>query len=315
MKAKTIKAVLRKKTNDWLASIEDDSVRELAAKNTIVTGGCIASMLLREPVNDYDIYFRTREATEAVANYYVKRFEPQARKGIPCKIWVEAAEDRVRIVVKSAGIASEEGTETPYEYFEARPEGDAGQYVGEVMTDPGEIEEAYEETEALALEAEDEGKPLYRPVFLSTNAITLSHKVQIVLRFFGEPDEIHANYDFVHCTNYWTAWDNTLELRKDALQALLARELLYVGSKYPVCSLFRIRKFIKRGWTINAGQILKAVMQVSALDLTSIAVLQDQLTGVDCAYFCEVISKLKEKDPEKVNTAYLIEIIDRMFGE
>jgi hypothetical protein len=315
MKAKTIKAVLHKKTDAWLASIEDDSVRELAAKNTIVTGGCIASMLLREPVNDYDIYFRTREATEAVANYYVGRFEPQARKGIPCEIWVEAADDRVRIVVKSAGIASEEGTETPYEYFEVRPEGDASQYVGEVMTDPGEIEEAYEETEALALEAEDEGKPLYRPVFLSTNAITLSHKVQIVLRFFGEPDEIHANYDFVHCTNYWSAWDNALELRKDALQALLARELLYVGSKYPVCSLFRIRKFIKRGWTINAGQILKAVMQVSALDLTSIAVLQDQLTGVDCAYFCEVISKLKESDPEKVNTAYLIEIIDRMFGE
>ena len=42
-------------------------------------------------------------------------------------------------------------------------------------------------------------------------------------------------------------------------------------------------------------------------------VLQDQLTGVDCAYFCEVMNKLKEKDPEKVNSAYLIEIIDRMF--
>ena len=38
-----------------------------------------------------------------------------------------------------------------------------------------------------------------------------------------------------------------------------------------------------------------------------------QLTGVDVAYFLEVIAKLKEKDPEKVNSAYLIEIIDRMF--
>jgi len=34
---------------------------------------------------------------------------------------------------------------------------------------------------------------------------------------------------------------------------------------------------------------------------------------VDAAYFCEVISKLKDKDSEKVNSAYLIEIIDRMF--
>jgi hypothetical protein len=42
-------------------------------------------------------------------------------------------------------------------------------------------------------------------------------------------------------------------------------------------------------------------------------VLEDQLTGVDCAYFINVVNRLRSKDPEKVNTAYLIEIIDRMF--
>ncbi|MCA9729903.1 MAG: hypothetical protein KC729_19625, partial [Candidatus Eisenbacteria bacterium] len=62
-----------------------------------------------------------------------------------------------------------------------------------------------------------------------------------------------------------------------------------------------------------AGQILKMSMQISALDLTDYAVLQDQLTGVDCAYFAEVLAKVKEKDPEKINQAYLVEIIDRMF--
>ena len=45
----------------------------------------------------------------------------------------------------------------------------------------------------------------------------------------------------------------------------------------------------------------------------SLASLEDQLTGVDVAYFMEVIQKVKEKDPEKVNSAYLIEVIDRMF--
>ncbi len=53
--------------------------------------------------------------------------------------------------------------------------------------------------------------------------------------------------------------------------------------------------------------------QISELDLTKFEVLEDQLTGVDVAYFLQVISLLKEKDPEKVNAAYLIEIIDRMF--
>jgi hypothetical protein len=55
------------------------------------------------------------------------------------------------------------------------------------------------------------------------------------------------------------------------------------------------------------------VMQVSELDLTDPKVLEDQLTGVDSAYFVQLISKLKDKDPEKVNAAYLVEIIDRIF--
>lgn len=314
MKAKTIKATLRKKIDDWLSSIEDDAVKMLAEKNTIVTGGSIASMLLKEPVNDFDVYFRNKETAVAVAKYYVERFKPAKQRGIECAVWVDDAADdgRIRIVVKSAGIASEEGTEKPYEYFEARPEGAAASYVGEVMDDPGEIEDANENIESAALEVED-GKPRYRPIFLSTNAITLSHKMQIVLRFYGEPDAIHENYDYVHCTNFWTSWDGNLVLRQPALEALLAKELRYVGSKYPVCSIIRLRKFIRRGWSINAGQMLKIMMQISALDLTDHKVLQDQLTGVDAMYFVQLMSKLKESDPDKVNSAYLCEIVDRMF--
>jgi len=311
MKAKTIKSIIRAKIDAWLATIEDEVLREHAAQNIIVTGGAIASMLMNEPVNDFDVYFKTRESALVVANYYVERFQPQSKKGIPCAITVDDSDDRIRIVVKSAGIASEDGSAQPYEYFEAQPEGEARAYVAEVMDDPGDIQDQLDASQEVAEQAD--GKPPFRPVFLSTNAITLSDRVQIVLRFYGEPDTIHENYDFVHCTNYWTSWNDALVLRQAALEAILARELVYVGSKYPVCSIIRLRKFIKRGWTVNAGQILKAVMQISALDLTDIAVLQDQLTGVDCAYFCEVIAKLKEKDPAKVNSAYLIEIIDRMF--
>lgn len=312
MKAKTISKIIKAKVDEWLASIEDKAVRDLASKNTIVTGGCIASMLLKEPVNDFDLYFTNKETTAAVAKYYVARFSSKNKVGITVPISVDDEGDRVRIVVKSAGIASEEGTTTPYEYLEGRPDAEAGQYVGEALGDSGDIEEALEETTDSAL-AVDDGKPKYRPVFLSTNAITLSHKVQIVLRFYGNADTIHENYDYVHCTNYWTSKDEELVLRQPALESLLAKELRYVGSKYPICSVIRLRKFIKRGWSVNAGQILKMMLQISELDLKDHKVLQDQLTGVDAAYFVQLVSKVKEKDPEKVNSAYLVEIIDRMF--
>jgi len=53
-----IEAELRKKIKKWSDTITDESTRKLAFENTIVTGGSIASMLLGEPVNDYDLYFR-----------------------------------------------------------------------------------------------------------------------------------------------------------------------------------------------------------------------------------------------------------------
>lgn len=312
MKKQTIKKIIKAKMDDWFDSIEDEKVRELAKKNTIITGGCIASMLLNEPVNDYDVYFKDRRTARKIAKYYIKRFKIKKRNGIPCKIFVDDEYvDRVKIVIKSAGIASEEGTKKEYRYFEAQPDEQSENYITDIMSNSGEIEDSYDDLNEKAQEI-DYG-PKYRPVFMSTNAITLSHKVQLVFRFFGPPEEIHENYDFVHCTNYWTSWNNELVLNQEALEALLAKELRYVGSKYPLCSLMRIRKFIKRGWNINAGQILKAVMQLQELDLSDVDVLEDQLTGVDSAYFVEVINRLKEKEAKRIDTAYLIEVVDRLF--
>lgn len=288
MKTKTINAIISNKINDWIKSIEDEQVRALVSKNTIVTGGCIASMLLNEDVNDFDIYFKNRETALAVAEYYISKFK------VDNEIFIDKeALDRVRIIVKSAGIATNEG------------------YISDLVTNANGTEDIYDDLNEKAQEIEDGEK--YRPVFMSTNAITLSHKIQLVLRFFGSPEEIHENYDFVHCTNYWTSYDRKVVTKPESLEALLAKELRYVGSKYPLCSIMRLRKFIKRGWTVNAGQVLKAIMQLQELDLNDPAVLEDQLTGVDSAYFVQVLALLKEKNPDRVDSAYLIEIIDRMF--
>lgn len=54
-------------------------------------------------------------------------------------------------------------------------------------------------------------------------------------------------------------------------------------------------------------------MQLNQLDLNDINVLEDQLIGVDVTYFFEILTKLKEDNPEKINHAYLMEIIDRVF--
>lgn len=315
MKAKSIKSIIRRKIDLWLETIDNESLRKKVSKSVIVTGGAIASMLLGEEVNDFDIYFRDHDTALAMAKYYVNKFVTRKATGITAPLSVSDVDGRVKVVVQSSGIVSAEGTDTPYQYFEGQPDESAAVYVGNVINDPAQIEDAYQEITKLSEKTEDkqENKETYRPVFMTTNAITLSGKIQLILRFYGEPDEIHGNYDFAHCMNYWTSWDSQLTLRPSALEALLSRELRYIGSKYPVCSLVRTRKFLERGWRINAGQYVKMALQISQLDLNDLKVLEDQLTGVDTAYFVQLLERLKEKNPERVDSAYLVEILDRIF--
>lgn len=311
LKAKTIKAIIRKKINNWLATIEDEDLRKACEKEVIVTGGCIASMLLGEQVNDFDLYFRKKSTIQRLADYYIDRFLKLKKEqgGVNLNIFREDLQDsngadRVRIVVKSAGVASTE-QESDYEYFEGRPDHEAGEYVGEAF-DPLSDAKDLVDADTVA----DPG-PDYDPIFLSTNAISLRGKIQLILRFFGDPEEIHANYDFAHCTNYWSRGE--LVLKPAAMEALLTRELVYHGSRYPLCSIIRTRKFIERGWRVNAGQYLKMVLQLNELDLNDYQILEEQLTGVDVAYFTDLLQKAKDKHPDRVDSAYITEIIDRMF--
>lgn len=310
MKKKTINAVICKKFDEWLQSITDEEVRKQVEKNTIVTGGCIASMLLKEPVNDFDVYFTNKETVKAVAKYYVAKWNesngdggyvldgaevskenPDFKGGVALNM----THDRIKIIFESNGVAKEDGA----------------------IDDEAEVEEWPDGKPQVA----EESKPKYRPIYLSCNAITLSQKIQIVIRFYGDPDTIHQHYDYVHCTNYWTSKDRQLTLKQPALEALLSRELIYIGSKYPLASVIRTRKFLKRGFTCNAGQYLKMSFQISQLDLTSIAVLEDQLVGVDVAYFSTLIDALqkhsdkqKEESKEfKLEYNYLASIIDKIF--
>lgn len=362
MKSKTINAVISGKIGDWLSTIEDVELVNKIKGDIIVTGGCITSMLLNEQVNDFDIYFKTKESLKLLSEYYVKVFNEHNKGkmnkvGHPLHAWVldgvdveqwklgnkklsdfafdygdikysdvkewsydedkkddekekaflrisgmvlNTSSDRVKIMVNSNGIAEDSDSVAD------KSEYDINSYL-DALGDGDDMP---------ASEVEDKSKR-YRPIFLSTNAITLSNKIQVVVRFYGDVEHIHENYDFVHATNYWTYGSGTV-LNQKALECILNKELHYVGSKYPICSLVRTRKFIKRGWQINAGQYVKMSFQISKLNLEDVYVLEDQLVGVDSIYFLNFIDNLKKqylKSKDFVLTQdYLTTVIDKIFG-
>ena len=294
MNSKNLKKALNAKLNDWLKSVDNEDIKKEIKNNVIITGGAIVSLLTGEKVNDYDVYFKTKESLIAVAEYYVKKWNDAGHKR-PAELRV-MENGQVKCFISSAGVASEEDekeSEEPELFEEHEPE----------------------ESEEKAPDSDKADK--YRPVFLTSNAITLSDKIQVVTRFYGEVEEIHKNYDFAHCTCAWSSWDNNLSLPQKALECIINKELYYIGSKYPLCSIIRTRKYINRGYTINAGQYLKMCLQLNELNLHNIETLKDQLVGVDSTYFTMALEKLEQKKSEdpsfEPDNSYLFEVINRIF--
>lgn len=313
MKPKTIKQVLKKKMDLWLNSITDEQLKINMRQDIIVTGGCITSMLLNEDINDFDVYFRTKKTTKDVAEYYANIMGINTRRNIsvidlsinPIRYWDPDNDDKekntgkiyqhlggdIRMFIKSSGIVED-------------------------LDDPNIANEELimEHEEGIIVSDEPIEKELFQPVFISDNAISLSGMIQIVTRFYGEPEEIHKNFDFVHCTCYWEYKCSKLTTPNEALLAMMNKDLIYTGSLFPICSIIRTRKFIKRDWKISAGQYLKMAWQISQLNLNDFFVLKDQLIGVDAAYFNMIVNALESKGMTEVDGQYLIEVIDRVFS-
>uniref|UniRef100_A0AAU6W404 Poly(A) polymerase I n=1 Tax=Pseudomonas phage Cygsa01 TaxID=3138529 RepID=A0AAU6W404_9VIRU len=315
---KTIRRVLRAKVAEWIDSIEDNELQKLARRDTIITGGAIASLLLGQAPNDFDVYFKTKETALAISRYYIEQFSKTSSHVITLKednftnIDGES-EERIFIQVSSSGVAGQ--TEEDVNEREEEAE------LADLLRDAGSKLPPLAAPDA-ADEPDSPEVKRYQPTFISQNAITLSNKVQLIIRFFGSPDEIHKNYDFIHCQNWYTYQDDVLELKPEALEALMSKSLVYTGSLYPICSLLRVRKFLKREWKINAGQILKMAIQCKKIDFTDARVLSDQLNGCDSHYFNMLIRAMHapvldgdgEAVPRELSESYVVELIDRIFG-
>lgn len=299
MEIKTIKKIISKKIEDWLVSIEDAKLRDEVRKNYLLSGGSITSLLQNTEVNDYDIYIQDMDVLIKLAKYYcpgvvldgrlkenyIKQNFPNYDSKEP--FWLDTEEKYA--------------PELLVRYLTLKE--------GQVKLN---IPSVGIKKEILCEEGKEPEK--YQVAFLSQNAISLTNDIQIVLRFSGSVEEIHKTFDFIHATNYYT-FKEGLVTNIQALESIISKTLKYQGSFYPLTSIIRMKKFINRGWSINAGEMLKAMFQISELNLKDLNTLEEQLIGVDVAYFSTLIEVLRGVNPENLNAGYLSKLIDKIFNE
>lgn len=308
MQVKTIEKAIRAKMEDWLKSIKDQKLSEDVKKNLLVSGGSIASMFLNETVNDYDVYIMDIDVLKRLAEYYIV-----SDGGIYSSDIVLLDGRKKDSLVKK--LNSEYGG-NDQEILGIDRNNSYAISLRNLKED--QIKLYFHSAAGLRFnEAKDVSELNYQPLYFSPNAISLSNNLQIVLRFWGNAEKIHKTFDYIHATNYFT-FEHGLVRNLPAIESLITKQLRYQGSLYPVTSIIRAKKFIKRGFNISAGELLKIVYQVSQLDLNNPDVLEEQLIGVDVAYFDLIINALRNKmdsDKEfKMSSEYFNELVDRIFN-
>lgn len=305
MQTKTIKKTIVSKLESWIKTLPTELGIEVK-ENLLLSGGAIANLLQNQPVNDYDIYIQDRSVLMKLVKFYTQKVSGiQIMDGHNKTDLVEELEkdyhgSELEDINNQYSIALRNLKDDQIKLF---------MYNGSIRVADLEDEPK---------EGQEATRPPFSPVFYSPNAISLSDSLQIVIRFWGPPEEIHKTFDFVHPTNYFT-FKQGLVFNTEALLCIMTKQLRYQGSMYPVTSIIRVRKFLKRGFNINAGELLKIMFQISQLNLSNPDVLEEQLIGVDIAYFGLLIKALRDmfqKNPDKkLEPAYFNTIIDRIFSE
>lgn len=302
-KPTTIKRVLRKKLESIAASFADEKLSRIFLSDSLICGGSITSLMQGETPNDYDVYFKSMDTAEVFARYYASIAAEMSGKKVAVERYTAEntegkLEDRLRIRINSSGIAELEDVPDEEDLF-------ANDQVDHVSVD--NVEEVIPVIEKMK-------KTPYRLIYVTDNAITLSNKVQIILRFQGNKDTIYRNFDFLHTNMSYNYQLDELDYNKDTLSSVMSKTLVYNGSLYPLASLIRLRKFIQRGWRVSAGQILKIAFQVNKLDLENKRVLQEQLIGVDQTFMDQLYRQIGKSD-SKVDDTYIAQLIDKIFGD
>jgi hypothetical protein len=132
--------------------------------------------------------------------------------------------------------------------------------------------------------------------------ISEGHRVQLIKVLTGSPEQVIDSFDFTICqaafqfkpneTGFWFG--------KGFFPHLAQRRLVFnVSAEYPVCSLFRVAKYLKRGFHFSGIEAIKLGLRIQALEIEDYKELRRQLMGIDTLFLKDLTDSLKGQDEKK----------------
>lgn len=235
-------------------------LRKLFDNSAIIAGGCFASAVVGDRINDVDIFFKDAR--------FLRKFGRLINEHIP-------QEHRFDLVYDGFGYS--------VMFMEEHSGIEAG--VGRKR-----------KIDQVSLNCEISDK--IKVIAIGPNAITarfdgLPYTAQIVTRLLTQDIiDLKKQFDFAHTQFFYDVLRDEYVASSLAERSAIDKTLIYTGSKYPFSSMVRMVKYIRRGWSISPSQMFLIANDLSKLDMHDSGVLLDQLLSIDVAYFLNVLSEV-----------------------
>lgn len=160
--------------------------------------------------------------------------------------------------------------------------------------------------------------------YVSANCITYKRKssrsrkmynVQLITRFSGPPEVIFHNFDFTITNGAYSFRDGAFHFGSRFFTDLATRKLVYSGgSEFPICALFRTKKYQARGYTLPGSTVMHIGLSIVRLEIKTYAELKQQLLGIDTLFLQGLLAKEQYADHLPVNYGeFLVEALDYLL--
>lgn len=160
---------------------------------------------------------------------------------------------------------------------------------------------------------------IYSMVGETDNAITYKRAdstVQLIRKYFLPPEELIEKFDFTICQCAFDVLKDEFVMGKDFLYDMSKRSLRFTGkTEYPIASLYRMKKFMKRDYNPSALDIISIALSINKLEITTFVDLKKQLDGIDTIMLKDLTDALLDKGDTEYNITEALAFMDAKLDE
>ena len=83
-----------------------------------------------------------------------------------------------------------------------------------------------------------------------------------------------------------------------------------VDTKFPISSLYRVRKYLKRGFTLSGIEAIKLGLAIQRLEIKTHKELRRQIMGIDTLFLRDLTDALKSKEEKNYEFNEFLSTLD-----